>query len=82
MFKWIGYLKYLTAVIPLVNALIEAVETPGMGEEKKATVMKGIKKALENLHAPKAAADMVLGFCDWFIDTIVWIKNVAGHFLH
>ena len=76
------YLKYIVAVIPLIQALVAAFEGPGHGPEKKEAVIKALKETLAGFDVTGKTLELVVNFADWFIDMLVWVWNLCGVFKH
>lgn len=86
MFKWIKdvpqALAIVGSIVPLIQLLVRTAETPGMGPQKKAEVIKGIKNTLEELNVTETLQDLVLTFVGGVIEVYVWVQNVIGFFVH
>jgi len=86
MFEWIKdaarAISIVTAIKPLIELLVNTVETPGHGAEKKATVLKGIGDTLEGLGVPEAIQKIVLAISGGIIDAIVLVLNITNLFKH
>ena len=80
--KVLKYLKYIVTAIPLIKALVEAFEGEGHGTEKKARVLEALYKTLRDFGLSEKIIGYVSDFADWFIDLLVWIKNLCGEFKH
>src|SRR5690606_18241930 len=75
--------KVVMEVIAIIVALVNIVERPGGGEQKRKEVVDlFISKAQELLTLPKWAADLFLRptFVGWLVDIVVWAANQFGFF--
>lgn len=75
--------KVVMQVIAIITALVNIVERPGDGAQKKKEVVDlFIAKAGELLTLPKWAADLFLRptFVGWLVDVVVWAANQFGFF--
>jgi len=86
MFEWIKdaarAISIVTAIKPLIELLVNTVETPGHGPEKKAEVLKGIKDTLTGLSVSESIQTIVLAIASGLIEVIVFALNIAGLFKH
>lgn len=80
--KVLKYWKYIAAVIPVIKSLVEAFEGEGHGTEKKARVLEALDRTLRDFGLSEKIIRYVSDFADWFIDLLVWIKNLCGEFKH
>ncbi len=82
--KWLQTVMILAGLIKPLIQLIEAVEQPGHGAEKKAAVLDLMKEAI--VAAEKAVPgldldqDMIVAFLSKAIDMVVNFKNLIGGF--
>ncbi len=82
--KWLQTVMILAGLIKPLIQLIEAVEQPGHGAEKKAAVLSMIMASI--LTAEKAVPgldldqDMLVDYAGTMIDAIVNFKNLIGSF--
>lgn len=82
--KWLQTVMVLAGLIKPLIQLIEAVEQPGHGAEKKAAVLAIITGSI--LAAEKAVPgldldqDMITSYISEMIDMIVGFKNLIGSF--
>ena len=75
--------KIVTKAIAIIVALVNIVERPGDGAQKRKEVVDlFIAKAGELLTLPKWAADLFLRptFVGWLVDVVVWAANQFGFF--
>jgi len=75
--------KVVMEVIAIIVALVNIVERPGDGAQKKKEVVDlFIAKAGELLTLPKWASDLFLRptFVGWLVDIVVWAANTFGFF--
>lgn len=75
----------VSQVIAIIIALVNIVERPGDGAQKRKEVIDlFIAKANEFLELPKWAADLFLrdSFVGWIVDVVVWAANTFGIFEH
>jgi len=73
----------VSQAIAIIIALVNIVERPGDGAQKKKEVVDlFIAKAGELLTLPKWAADLFLRptFVGWLVDIVVWAANQFGFF--
>ena len=73
----------VSQAIAIIVALVNIVERPGGGEQKRKEVVDlFISKAQELLTLPKWAADLFLRptFVGWLVDVVVWAANSFGFF--
>ncbi|GEM_PF-4977024 len=82
--KFLQTLLFLTGLLKPLIELIEAVEQPGHGAEKKKAVLDLMKESI--VAAEKAVPgldldqDMIVAFLDKAIDMVVNLKNLIGGF--
>lgn len=77
----IQVIKVLLAIVPLVRKIIEQVEIPGSGPEKKAAVLAALSNTIDSLPwevAPEVK-DTALKIVGGLIDVILGILNLLGH---
>lgn len=73
----------VSQAIAIIVALVNIVERPGDGAQKKKEVVDlFIAKAGELLTLPKWASDLFLRptFVGWLVDVVVWAANTFGFF--
>lgn len=73
----------VSQAIAIIVALVNIVERPGDGAQKKKEVVDlFIAKAGELLTLPKWASDLFLRptFVGWIVDVVVWAANTFGFF--
>ena len=77
--------KVVMEVIAIIVALVNIVERPGDGAQKKKEVVDlFIAKAGELITLPKWASELFLRptFVGWLVDIVVWAANTFGFFEH
>ncbi len=74
-------IKVLLALIPLVRKLIEMVEVPGNGAEKKAAVLQALGGAIDALPwtVEPEVKTAALNIASGLIDITISILNLIGH---
>ena len=82
--KFTDFLKVIEIVnklVPFVRQLIEQVEIPGFGPEKKKAVMDAVTGILDNMgvEITTQVRDGVLKVISFLIDVIVGVLNLLGH---
>ena len=82
--KFTDFLKVIEIVnklVPFVRQLIEQVEIPGFGAEKKAAVLAAVTGILDNmgLEITEGVRSGVLKIISFLIDVIVGVLNLIGH---
>jgi hypothetical protein len=82
--KFADFLKVIEIVnklVPFVRQLIEQVEIPGFGAEKKAAVMTAVTGILDNMGVDITpnVREGVLKVVSFLIDIIVGVLNLIGH---
>lgn len=73
----------VSQAIAIIVALVNIVERPGDGAQKRKEVVDlFIAKAGELLTLPKWASDLFLRptFVGWLVDVVVWAANTFGFF--
>lgn len=86
----VNIIKWLTAVVALIRAIIELVqafEVPGNGEAKRNAVLEVVGVVWDNIQdylGEKIAwsKDKVLAFASQVIDIVVKFYNLIGFFQH
>ena len=75
-------LKIIVAVVPLIKELIDVVEAPGHGPEKKKAVLGALNQVLSKLNVSSTVRSIVEEVASWLIDTIVAIRHLTGVWEH
>lgn len=73
----------VSQAIAIIVALVNIVERPGDGAQKRKEVVDlFLEKASELLSLPKWARDLFLRptFVGWIVDVVVWAANTFGFF--
>ena len=68
--------RILVAVIPAVRTLIDFIEQPGYGKEKKEAVMNAIEKILDAFDLSDTIKTTILGIVDILIDIKIQVMNL------
>ena len=74
--------KIVTVVIPFIKEMVDAVEGPGQGPQKKKAVLDALDKVLTKLNVSKMIRSFVSEIASWLIDTIVMIRHLTGVWEH
>jgi hypothetical protein len=74
-------IKVLLAIVPLVRKVIEQVEIPGNGPEKKAAVLAALGNTIDALpwEISPEVKETALRIIGGLIDVIIGILNLVGH---
>lgn len=74
-------IKVLLAIVPLVRKIMEQVEVPGNGPEKKAAVLAALGNTIDALpwEITPEVKETVLRIIGGLIDVIIGILNLMGH---
>ena len=74
-------IKVLIAVVPFIRVLMQQVEIPGNGAEKKAAVLNGIADVINKLpwDLTDRAKEIVLEASGIIIDITIGVLNLMGH---
>ena len=79
--KVIKIIRVLVAVIPFVRKIIEQVEIPGFGPEKRQAVLDALRGIIRELpwEISEDVVDSSLGILGALIDITVAVLNLLGH---
>ena len=80
MAKIMEILGLLVGLIPVVITLINQVETPGFGAEKKQAVLDAIGLFYDNLGITAISKEKLLGIVGGLCDVFVGLFNIVGWF--
>ncbi len=74
--------RIVTIVIPFIKEMIDAVEGPGHGPDKKKAVLDALDKVLTKLNVSQMIRSFIGEIASWLIDTIVMIRHLTGVWEH